>query len=152
MPFLGLRPQASPPFARSDLRGESTQNLRQHPPLALIWKLFTGFPVQDKGSCNAHFRRQIPRCEILLVAFDLYPISLGLYARRQGFRLVTLMRFLNVWDTNPPLCNTQQGYLPLGEGESFAVASKCERHYSRFGSGVQGATFSFGEISPRPFP
>jgi hypothetical protein len=68
--------------------------------------------------CNTHFKCHMACREIFLRSLGMNPIANRLFVVCQRFRAFYLWLFLPEFDANLPLCNTQQGYSPRGEGGS----------------------------------
>jgi hypothetical protein len=81
----------------------------------------SGFPRLNQGCCNSHFERKVIPGNIPFLSLHSNPVCNRFHACRQGFRLRWFPCLLREFDRNMPVCNTQQGYSPLGRGRGFVA-------------------------------
>jgi hypothetical protein len=92
--------------------------------LFLIGRAGTAFPRQNQRRLNTHFTRYLIGMKLLFVALGLNVITSCLYDGWNVLSAVAIQRNMGAGHANLPLCKSQQGSSPQGEGESFSVCLK----------------------------
>jgi len=100
--------------------GIERQQVTQHLPLFLIGLAGAAFPSQNKLRFNPHFTSHLEGMKPLFIALGLDIIAKGPYDRRYLLSAVAIQWNMGAGYANLPLCKSQQGYSPIGEGTAIA--------------------------------
>jgi len=111
--------------------GIERQQVAQHLPLFLIGCAGAAFPSQNQRRFDPHFTPYLIGMKPLFVALGLNVITKRFYDSRDVLSAVAIRRNVGAGYANLPLCKSQQGYSPPGEGIAVVRFLFCERPSSK---------------------